>query len=142
MDVWGFGWPIYGWGNGGVALMAENAPIGVDLVVHELLHTFGLYHEIPAIIPEFQEVKYRWLDKHHYFNSIFEIRDVPTVSHVDIKGVIRDKKYVQFEVAVSSRIGLHQSLLWRGYDWGIVGWDVEVNAVYPIPPSLKFRFLG
>ncbi len=48
---------------------------------------------------------------------------------VDIKGVIKDKKYVQFHVAVSSRIGLHQSLLVRAYDIGIVGWDVEVSGL-------------
>ncbi|MDE0020905.1 MAG: hypothetical protein OXT69_05945 [Candidatus Poribacteria bacterium] len=134
----GVGWPIFGWANGGTALIAEhsNCPDHVSLTAHELGHAFGLYHDLtnPKAImgagdDEFNDFECRWLDKHHYFNDVHRINDVPDVFEVQMKGVKLDgKKYAQFTIDAGSDIGLHQAHLMRLSDVGVVGWDTTIQG--------------
>ncbi len=134
----GTGFPIFGWANGGTALIAEhsNCPDHVSLTAHELGHAFGLYHDLtnPKAImgagdDEFNDFECRWLDKHHYFNDVHRINDVPDVFGVDMKGVKLDgKKYAQFTINAGSDIGLHQAHLMRLSDVGVVGWDTTIQG--------------
>ena len=132
----GTGFPIFGWANGGTALIAEHSQCPpVALTAHELGHAFGLYHDLfnPKAImgagdDEFNDFECRWLDKHHYFNDVHAIRDVPKalVVHEPTAVKIENKRRVRLTFDVSSGIGLHQAHLMRPSDVAVVGWDTAI----------------
>ena len=81
---------------------------------------------------ELDDYEARWLNAHHYFNSIHEINAVPKVvkthqtEHVGIKvkGVeFQERDGVRFKIDVESRNTLYQAQILRASDVGIVGWD-------------------
>ena len=129
----GFGWPIYGWASGGTAIMAEHTlcPDRTALAAHELGHAFGLYHDLQnphAIMgagdDEFNNFECRWLDKHHYFNNVHAITNVPEITRINRPTAVRidGKENVRFTIDVRSNIELHQAHLVRSSDVGVVGW--------------------
>ena len=78
------------WQNGKAVIAGENPNFGVPLIAHELGHAFGLYHNIIGDasimrrgrdnidnVIEFNDYETRWLDRHHYFNDVFEIAHLP-----------------------------------------------------------------
>ena len=151
--TWGVGVPLAGGvcgGNARIAAVGEGFRFSV--IAHELGHTFGLYHNIrrgnflmgPGTV-DLDDYEARWLDKHHYFNSIHEINAVPKVikvhqtEHVGIKekGVnFQERDGVRFKIDVQSRNTLYQAMIFRDSDVGIVGWSklrgnndtVEIDA--------------
>lgn len=123
-------------GNARIAAVGEGFRLSV--VAHELGHTFGLYHNIRRGnflmghgTKELDDYEARWLDKHHYFNSVHEINAVPRVirahqtEHIAIKekGVnFQERDGVRFKIDVQSHNTLHQALLYRDSDLGFLGW--------------------
>lgn len=123
-------------GNARIATIGEG--FRMSLVAHELGHTFGLSHNIRVgnnvMGPGTQELddyEARWLDKHHYFNSVHDINAVPKVikihktEHVVIrtKGVnFQEKEGVRFQIDIDSQNTLYQAQISRASDGANVGW--------------------
>ena len=76
-----------------------------------------------------QDFEARWLDKHHYFNTVHKINAVPNISKVGKpKRIKKDgESYIEFNMNVESVNGLHQVQLSRESDAVCVGWT-EVNG--------------
>ena len=151
--TWGVGFPLAGGVCGGmVRIAAAGEGMRLSVISHELGHAFGLYHNIrrgnflmgPGT-KDLDDYEARWLDKHHYFNSIHAINAVPKVikvhqtEHVGIKdkGVnFQERDGVRFKIDVQSRNTLYQAMILRDSDVGIVGWSklrgnndtVEIDA--------------
>ena len=135
----GVGFPFSGGACGGIVRTATlGEGFRSSVVAHELGHAFGLYHNLKKGNflmghgrTELDDYEARWLDKHHYFNSVHEINAVPKIvkvhqtEHVAIrtKGVnFQEKEGVRFRIDVSSRNALHQGQILRASDTAIVGW--------------------
>ena len=137
--AWGVGFPYAGGVCGGITRIATlGEGFRLSVIAHELGHAFGLYHNIregnnlmgPGT-QELDDYEARWLDKHHYFNSVHEINAVPKIvkvhqtEHVVIKtkGVnFQEKEGVRFQIDVDSRNALYQGQILRASDVAIVGW--------------------
>ena len=76
MDGWasGYAWCFSGGRYGGISLNAiksRNTEQGmIDLLFHEMSHTFGLYHKPPNTNwNKLEHYEARWLNDHHLFND-------------------------------------------------------------------------
>ena len=132
----GVGWPTVGGSNGGSAFIAMACgSFGVRLIAHELGHAFGLYHNIigtPSIMGggnknELNDYESRWLDKHHYFNNVHRINNIPKVVNVlPFKAI--ELKTVLFRFNIENIDELHQAQAFRASDTSIVAWcELENN---------------
>ena len=134
--VWGVGWPIYGAASGGYAVIStKSGHFGMSVIAHELGHAFGLYHNIigkPSLmgagagggqgVDVLDDFEARWLDKHHYFNTVHNINHVPEFRIIQrIREV--EKDVLRFQIEVDSINGLHQSQIFRNSDVAVLGWQ-------------------
>ena len=157
--AWGVGFPYAGASCGGITRIAAHGEgMKLSVIAHELGHAFGLYHNIlegdnlmgPGT-KELDDYEARWLDKHHYFNSVHEINAVPKVvkvhetEHVAIKtkGVnFQEKDGVRFQIDVESQNVLHQGQILRASDVAIVGWtELKGNRAIVVIDALRSDLL-
>ena len=120
----------------GMRLSQQRADIsGCPVIAHELGHAFGLYHNIigkPSLmgagagggqgVDVLDDFEARWLDKHHYFNTVHNINHVPEFRIIQrIREV--EKDVLRFQIEVDSINGLHQSQIFRHSDVAVLGWQ-------------------
>lgn len=157
--AYGVGYPLAGASCGGIVRVASQGQgFRLSVIAHELGHAFGLYHNIRhgdfLMGPgrnHIDDYEARWLNKHHYFNSIHEINSVPKIvkvhdtEHVAIKekGVnFEDKDGVRFQIDVESRNELHQGQILRASDVAIIGWtELKGNNTIVIIDALRSNLL-
>lgn len=118
----GIGYALFGGVVGGYAVVASETGLTRSVVRHELLHAFGLYHHEGGkggkdIIP----YEARWLNRHHYFNDIHKISDVPKINKFH-QLIAVDNQTIQLKYEVSSRNGLHQCNIVRD-DLNAIGYS-------------------
>ena len=122
------GWFIEGKDHG-YALSAETTKEQVErIMMHELGHTFGLWH-IALYDPSDQIMgsgkklslhESRWLSKHHYFNDVFNFSFAPSISNFH-KTEVLDNNHIRFRIDASDPEGLHQ--IYVAKNTNILGWD-------------------
>lgn len=73
-NSWGVGFPFHSNRYGGNCWIAsecrENNDQFIELIFHEMGHTFGLYHKPPGSkADQLKHYESRWLSEHHLFNN-------------------------------------------------------------------------
>lgn len=123
------------WGaglNGGYALIPTRK-MALDIVVHEVGHTFGLSHNQHRDNPDFvmgrnggndgfSHHEARWLDRSSYFNHNPQpIGVLPKLTKVHPLTRVHD--VLSFNIDVESPNGVHQVEIARTSDRGVIAWD-------------------
>ena len=124
---WGVGWPHHSNRYGGNMVVAANSGhLNISLIAHELGHCFGLYHKPEGTDPDppsLEHYEARWLDRHYHFNNRANNFTFPrTIGSPTLTAVPKMDK-IQFQLQVSSNIGLHQAVVIRDPNVLVVGWD-------------------
>lgn len=123
------GWFIEGKDHG-YALSVETTKDHVERVImHELGHTFGLWHialydpsdQIMGSGRKLSEHESRWLSKSYYFQDNWIPSFAPSISHFH-KPQSLNNNHIQFNIDVSDPEGLHQAYV-ASQNTNIVGWD-------------------
>lgn len=123
------GWSVQARDHG-YALSAETTRGDVEqVIIHELGHTFGLWHIVlydrsDQIMGGYGKLlslhEARWLSKNHYFNDRFNFSFAPSISNFH-KPEALNNNLIQFRIDVSDPQGLHQAYIFKNSD--ILGWD-------------------
>ena len=124
---WGVGWPHHSNRYGGNMVVAANSGhLNISVIAHELGHCFGLYHKPEGTDPDppsLEHYEARWLDRHYHFNNRANNFTFPrTIGSPTLTAVLNMDK-INFQLQVSSDIGLHQAVVIRDPGVLVVGWD-------------------
>lgn len=123
-----------GWWNRGedhaFALSGETTRATTEQVIlHELGHTFGLWHIVlydPAeyILGSGKKLylhEARWLSKSYYFNNEWNFGFAPSILRFRDTVLFGDDDDIRFRVDITDSNGLHQA--YAALNSNIVGWD-------------------
>lgn len=123
-----------GWWNRGedhgFAVSCETSRHTTEQVIlHELGHTFGLWHIVlydPAefILGSGKKLSLheaRWLSKSCYFNNVWNFGFAPSILKFRDAQLFGDDDNIRFRVDITDSNGLHQAYAWLNTN--IVGWD-------------------
>lgn len=133
----------------------------LPIIVHELGHAFGLYHNeiTPKSImgrdlgpPHLQNVgvdlffdkfECRWLDNHYYFNNDTFVDSSPQFTgeyyYKPVK--IGDMDFVEFNINISIQNHLHQAQLVNLWEWNLLDWATftdDCDTEFPSIDRAKF----
>ena len=124
---WGAGWPHHSNRYGGNMLVAANSGhLNISVIAHELGHCFGLYHKPEGTDPDppsLEHYEARWLDRHYHFNNRANNFTFPRTIGSPTLTAVPEMDRINFQLQVSSDIGLHQAVVIRDPGVLVVGWD-------------------
>ena len=93
----------------------------MKLFAHEIAHCFGLQHNDTDFTLKHYEA--RWLDKHYHFNENVNNFTFPQMNLNQITMTATRDQTIQFELEVTSDVGLHQAIISESSQIQTIAWD-------------------